>query len=84
MTFLELLDGWYVDSLEGGKGDKKSPSDFDQKQIIMGMGVELEHTDDMMKALEVTLDHLSEESEYYTKLKQVHTESVDYFGMPIC
>ena len=83
-SFLKLLDNWYVDSTEGGKGDNKKPSDFDVKQVLMGMSVEMEHTDDPMKALEICLDHLAEDEIYYTKLKEIHVESVDYFGMPIC
>jgi hypothetical protein len=52
--------------LQGGKGDGKSPLEFDPDQIIKGMEVEKEHTDDPMAAIEIVLDHLSEDPEYYT------------------
>jgi len=52
--------------LEGGKGDDKSPADFDLKQIKLGIEVEKEHTDDPFDALEIVLDHLTEDPEYYT------------------
>ena len=52
--------------IKGGLGDNKSPLEFNPKQILMGMKVEMEHTDDPMIALEITLDHLSEDPEYYT------------------
>jgi len=53
--------------LIGGKGDGKSPLDFDPKQILMGLEVEKEHTDDPLVAIEIVMDHLSEDSEYYTE-----------------
>ncbi len=54
------------DQIEGGLGDDKSPLDFDKEQIKLGMKVEMEHTDDPMVALDITLDHLTEDPEYYT------------------
>lgn len=53
--------------LQGGKGDGKSPLEFDPDQIILGMKVESEHTNDPMIAIEIVLDHLSEDPEYYTR-----------------
>jgi len=53
--------------LKGGKGDGKSPLEFDPDQIIKGMEVEKEHTDDPMAAIEIVLDHLTEDPEYYTE-----------------
>ena len=52
--------------IPGGKGEGKSAKDFDPEQILMGMRVEMEHTDDPMYALEITIDHLTEDPEYYT------------------
>lgn len=52
--------------IPGGKGEGKSPLEFDPEQIKLGMKVEMEHTDDPMVALEITLDHLTEDPEYYT------------------
>lgn len=54
--------------LEGGLGDDKSPSDFCHCQVIAGMAVEIEHTDDAGKALEITLDHLAEDPFYYSNV----------------
>lgn len=54
------------DEIEGGLGDNKSLLEFDPEQIKLGMGVELEHTDDPLIALEITLDHLTEDPQYYT------------------
>jgi hypothetical protein len=52
--------------IPGGKGEGKSVKEFDPEQILMGMRVEMEHTDDPMIALEITIDHLTEDPEYYT------------------
>jgi hypothetical protein len=52
--------------IPGGKGEGKSPLEFDPEQIKLGMKVEMEHTEDPMIALEISLDHLTEDPEYYT------------------
>lgn len=54
------------DMLQGGLGDDKSPLDFNPEQILKGLDVEKEHTDNPMIALEIVMDHLSEDPEYYT------------------
>ena len=56
------------DSVKGGKGDNAKPSDFTGKEVKIGVAVELEHTDDKKKALEIALDHLTEDPHYYSKL----------------
>jgi hypothetical protein len=52
--------------IPGGDGEEKSASEFDPEQILMGMRVEMEHSDDPMYALEIAIDHLTEDPEYYT------------------
>lgn len=37
-------DAEWEDSLHGGKGDRKTPSDFEKKELEKGQKVELEHT----------------------------------------
>lgn len=54
------------EELEGGLGDNASMSEFCYCQVIAGMAVEMEHTDDVEEALEITLDHLSEDEYYYS------------------
>lgn len=70
--------------LEGGKADNMSLEDIAKKhnvtveviesELEKGIKVEMEHTDDPEKAKEIALDHLSEQSDYYEKLKQVETQ----------
>ena len=65
---LESLLKTYKDSLSGGKGDKINIETIDKKQLMIGILVEKEHTDNVKIALEIALDHLEEDKEYYTKL----------------
>jgi hypothetical protein len=58
------------EALQGGKGDGKKVTDFDPEQLAMGVEVEMEHTDDSDEALQIAMDHLTEDPEYYTKLKK--------------
>lgn len=48
--------------------------DFDThefiQQLIMGIEVESEHTDDLIQRARIALDHLEEDKQYYTKLKE--------------
>lgn len=55
----------WKDSLPGGRADKKSPSDFENKDIEKGKKIEFEHTDNPDIATEITMDHLKEYENYY-------------------
>ena len=45
-----------------------------KKQFTIGKKVELEHTNDTKEAEEITMDHLVEDPNYYTKLKKIETK----------
>jgi hypothetical protein len=62
--------------IPGGLADKahKKPSDFDPKQIAMGVKVEQEHTPDPKKAKEIAMDHLTEFPKYYTALDKMEKD----------
>ena len=74
-----IAEGWQ-DELQGGLADDKTPQDFDPQALIKGLVVELEHVnkeahellknnpDSVHKAMEIAMDHLTEDSEYYEKL----------------
>lgn len=64
----------YKDHLDGGLADELSPSDFDEDALEKGLNVELEHTNDPDIALEIAMDHLSENADYYTKLAEIEKE----------
>ena len=65
------------DKIEGGLADDKSVMDFNRDQILMGIGVEMEHTSDPRIALEIAMDHLMEDPEYYSKLKAMEAGGCD-------
>ena len=59
----------YKDHIPGGKGDRLSPADVDQTELLVGIEVEREHAgDDTDLATEISLDHLKEDPKYYSKL----------------
>ena len=53
------------DMIHGGLADEKKPSDFSKEQLAKGIKVEMEHTDDPLIAIEIAMDHLTEDPEYY-------------------
>lgn len=70
-TIDEMIDSSWEDELKGGLADKKSPKDFNKKSLEQGIKVEMEHTNDLKIALEITMDHLTEDPEYYDKLATI-------------
>ena len=47
---------------------------IDPKELAMGVKVEMEHTNDPEIAKRISLDHLSEISDYYTRLAALEAE----------
>lgn len=47
-----------------------------EKQIEIGMKVEMEHTKDKQKSKEIAMDHLYEDPNYYTKLNKMETKEM--------
>ena len=47
----------------GGKADGRKDDEFSKDQLLKGISVELEHTNDPWIAKEITKDHLVEEAE---------------------
>ena len=41
------------------------------QQLVKGIKVEMEHSDDIKIAKKIALDHLAEDPNYYTKLKRI-------------
>lgn len=61
----------YEEKIKGGLGDNCPDSDFDAEQLKNGIETELEHTKDRKVAKEIAKDHLSEDPNYYKKLKKI-------------
>lgn len=83
MNYKTFVKSKHKDKIKGGKADAKKPSDFDKKQLEAGTKVEMEHTNDKTKAQEIAMDHLTEDADYYKKLKQVHLDKA-YPGTSDC
>jgi hypothetical protein len=49
--------------------------DADPEQLEMGIEVEMEHTSDPLIAKRIALDHLSEITDYYTRLAKMEAEA---------
>lgn len=78
-TFKKMTHEGSKDLIPGGLADKKEKSDFPADQMITGIDVEMEHTDDKDIAEEIAMDHLTEDKEYYTKLDKMEKGSAtDY------
>jgi hypothetical protein len=58
----------------------KKESDFDSEQIRMGIEVEYEHTKNPIISKRITLDHLTEFPDYYTRLKKMEDEAKEELG----
>lgn len=62
------------DIIPGGLADDKEPADFDKESLKKGLKVELEHTTDVNIAVEIAMDHLTEDPKYYDKLDKMEKE----------
>ena len=66
------------DKLPGGNADNMSLKDMAQRhdidihklidQLLMGLKIEMEHTDNPLISMEIAMDHLYEIPDYYTRL----------------
>lgn len=54
--------------------------EYDEKELKMGIEVELEHTDDVTVATTIAKQHLAEDPKYYSKLKTIHDEDENTIG----
>jgi len=66
----------HKDKIPGGLADKKKPSDFNPKSLKAGMKIESEHTSNKAIAKEISMDHLTEDSKYYKKLKTIEKKDL--------
>lgn len=57
--------------LKGGYGDNRPDSDFNPKELKMGLKIEREHSPLLRIRREISKDHLSEIPDYYTRLAEM-------------
>lgn len=67
----EMIAYDLLSSLFRAGTSKNIDFDFDQNEMAIGMEEEKEHTDNLLIAHKITLDHLKEDPKYYTKLKEI-------------
>jgi hypothetical protein len=59
------------DRMPGGLADDRTPLEFAEDALQEGIEVEMEHTDDPDIAIEIAMDHLTEDPQYYVKLREI-------------
>lgn len=62
------------DKIPGGLAAGKKPSDFPKDKLEAGTKIEMEHTTDRSIAQEIAMDHLTEDMNYYEKLKTIEKQ----------
>ncbi|MGK7917453.1 MAG: DUF5661 family protein [Prochloraceae cyanobacterium] len=71
----------FQQQLSGGEADEQPITKYRLDQILLGIAVELEHTNDKYKALEITTDHLEEIPDYYTRLLKMEKQAFKELGI---
>src|SRR6188472_3660420 len=65
----------FKDRIPGGVADGKPITNYDLKQLILGIKWERAHTNkDNMLALELAMDHLELIPDYYTRIERLESE----------
>jgi hypothetical protein len=67
------MSDWY-DNITGGRADHYHPTQFVLIDLIDGIQVEMEHTNNIRIAAEIAMDHLVEDPDYYRKLATIHKD----------
>lgn len=79
----EKIKGGLADNMSLGDIANKHKVDIKdlKKQFLQGVEVEMkEHTKNKKEAIEIAMDHLVEDPEYYTKLRKIETKEVTGSG----
>jgi len=63
----------------GGLAEGKPDTDFNADALAEGTAVEMEHTGDTEKSKDIAKDHLTEDPDYYTKLKKMEAKGSGKF-----
>lgn len=58
-----------------GVWEKSGRPPVDRQQLVLGMKIEMEHTDRKDVAQRIALDHLTEIPDYYTRLLKMEREA---------
>lgn len=69
MSLEDIIDYWHKKEGGGSYSDWEDINTIARKGYEIGLKIEKEHTDSEEKAAEITLDHLKEDYQYYSKAK---------------
>jgi hypothetical protein len=61
----------FKDQLKGGSADGKPITAYDLEPLLTGVKVETEHTNDIFIALEIAMDHLQRNPDFYSRLAKM-------------
>jgi len=86
VKFYNIINKFMTEnSITGGKADNLTIADIAkmynvsidniQKELNIGINIEMEHTKNKTIALEIALDHLSEFPDYYTRLVKMEKKA---------
>ncbi len=70
-----ILSSFLSEGYSKGKDIKHDPD-----ELKMGIEVEYEHTTNPLLSRKISLDHLTETPDYYTRLKRMEEEADDYWS----
>jgi len=70
LKWKKFIAKYSQDKIAGGLADKNKPTDFSEEALQKGIAVEMEHTNDTKIAMEIAMDHLHEDPQYYDKLQK--------------
>jgi hypothetical protein len=76
----KILSHKWHSHIAGGLAEHRSPADFPREDLIKGMIVEQEHTNDPSVACEIAMDHLMEDPHYYNHEQDMAKEVRDKVG----
>ncbi len=69
-----VIENNNFDDIPVGKHNHISDDEFDEEELNKGIEIEYEHTDDLEISKAIAKDHLSECSDYYTRLEKMENE----------
>lgn len=81
ITTLDALYKHWADIGYKSGGISKSLKKQLQQQIQKGVKIEMEHTDNKEKAIEIAMDHLTEIPDYYDRLEKMETDAKNKLGL---
>jgi hypothetical protein len=83
MNWFKKISQECKDITEEGLSVKENvtPADVNPEELAMGIQVEYEHTNNEELARKISVDHLTEIPDYYSRLKKMEEEAKEELGI---